>query len=127
MRTEATADGPEWLEKIVQVSFDLPPVNRLDLRQMFLGILQETLGDVDIADQGRWSIVYMEAVEPWLKTPRDAMRLCNILSVSYPPVAGGVDFADFVALETLRLFEPQLYAVVRESGEEITGVQRDSR
>lgn len=125
LRNEAAADGPHWLEKIVQASFDLPPVNRLDLRQLFLGQLAEIVGDVDVGDEGRWFNVYMEAVEPWLRTPRDVTRLCNALSVSYPPVADEVDFADFVALESLRLFEPGLYDIVRHSNDELSGFQHE--
>lgn len=127
LRTEADTGGPHWLEKIVQASFDLPPVDRLDLRQLFLGRMEETLGQVDVPDQGRWITLYLEAVEPWLRTPRDVTRLCNALSVSFPPVAGEVDFADFVALETLRLFEPELHGVVRHSAEDLTGLRSELR
>ncbi|MFA7429636.1 MAG: KAP family NTPase [Rhodospirillaceae bacterium] len=126
-QSEQTAEGPEWLEKIVQASFDLPPVNRLALREMLFAALTGALGQVDIPDQGRWSRLFLNIIDPCLRTPRDVVRLVNVLSVSYPAVADEVDFADFLALETLRIFEPALYAVIRDSATEITGLQSDRR
>jgi hypothetical protein len=66
--------------------------------------------------------MFYDAVAPWLRTPRDAGRLLNALIVSWPSVAGNVDLADFVALETLRLFEPRLHAFIRHSPEQLTGL-----
>jgi predicted KAP-like P-loop ATPase len=59
---------------------------------------------------------------PWLRTPRDAGRLLNSLVVTWPAVARDVDFADFVALETLRLFEPALHAFIRHNPHRLTGL-----
>lgn len=37
-------EGPEWLEKIVQASFDLPPVSQIDLNRLFTNRLGTILG-----------------------------------------------------------------------------------
>jgi hypothetical protein len=109
--------GSEWYEKIVQASFDLPPVHPVDVHQLFLEGLGCLIGSVSPPDQIRWANVFYDAIAPWLRTPRDAGRLLNALVVSWPAVAGDVDLADFVALETLRLFEPPLH-----SPEKLTGL-----
>jgi hypothetical protein len=45
--------------------------------------------------------------------------------VTWPAVSRDVDFADFVALETLRLFEPSLHAFIRHSPHRLTGLASD--
>nr|WP_294507964.1 P-loop NTPase fold protein [uncultured Rhodopila sp.] len=114
--------GPEWLEKIVQAAFDLPPVHRVDLYRLFDKGLGALVGDLKIPDQTRWMNVFHDAVAPWLTTPRDVGRLLNALRVSWPPIAGELDFADFVAIETLRLFEANLYGFIRDNRDALTGL-----
>jgi predicted KAP-like P-loop ATPase len=117
--------GPKWHEKIVQAAFDLPPVQRIDIQQLFLEGLNRLVGDMALADPTRWGNVFHDCIQPWLRTPRDAGRLFNALVVSWPAVAREVDFADFVALETLRLFEPRLHAFVRHNPDRLTGPSGD--
>ena len=112
--------GPKWHEKIVQASYDLPPVQRTDIQRLFLEGLDKLVGAMELPDQTRWQNVFHDSIAPWLRTPRDAGRLLNALVVSWPPVARDVDFADFVALETLRLFEPSLHAFIRHNPRPLT-------
>jgi predicted KAP-like P-loop ATPase len=117
--------GPKWHEKIVQAAFDLPPVQRIDIHQVFLDGLSKLMGAMELPDLTRWGNVFHDGIAPWLRTPRDAGRLLNALIVSWPAVARDVDLADFVALETLRLFEPSLHAFIRHNPHRLTGLARD--
>lgn len=118
----ADPNGPEWLEKIVQASFDLPPAHRIDLQRLFLGKLEEIIGPNPPIQPGRWPDVFHRAMAPWLRTPRDATRLANAIAVAWPVVADKVDLADFIAIETLRLMEPQVYDLVRHNASALTGL-----
>ena len=117
--------GPKWHEKIVQAAFDLPPVQSVDVQQIFIEGLNKLVGTMEVPDQTRWANVFHDSIAPWLRTPRDAGRLLNSLVVTWPAVARDVDFADFVALETLRLFEPGLHAFIRHNPHRLTGLSRD--
>ena len=121
----AHAEGPEWLEKIVQASFDLPPIHPVDLQHLFFEGLTQ-IHDGRTLDHTRWGNVFFDAVNPWLRTPRDVTRLLNALTVSWPAVEGEVDFTDFVAIETMRMFEPRLHALIKQSASELTGLSRNS-
>jgi predicted KAP-like P-loop ATPase len=114
--------GPKWHEKIVQAAFDLPPVQRVDIHRMFFDGLNKLAGATSPSDQMRWANVFHDGIAPWLVTPRDARRLLNSLVVSWPPVARDADFADFVALETFRLFEPRLHTFIRNNPRSLTGL-----
>jgi predicted KAP-like P-loop ATPase len=118
----ANALGPNWHEKIVQAAFDLPPVQRVDIHRMFFDGLNKLAGATSPSDQMRWANVFHDSIAPWLVTPRDAGRLLNSLVVSWPPVARDADFADFVALETFRLFEPSLHTFIRNNPRSLTGL-----
>lgn len=121
----ADPDGPEWLEKIVQASFDLPPVAQIDLNRMFVHRLGAIVGNEPIKDQMRWGNIFHGAIAPWLRTPRDVGRLANAVAMAWPTVQGEVDLADFVAIETMRLFEPALYDFVRTQADKLTGAETE--
>jgi hypothetical protein len=123
--TGATADGPEWLEKIVQASFDLPVPHRVDLHRSFWAKLAEVVGPEPDLQPSRWPDVFHRAVAPWLRTPRDVARLANAVAVAWPVVGDKVDLADFVAVEVLRLFEAGVYDLVRRSAPDLAGLGGD--
>lgn len=114
-------DSPEWLEKIIQVSFDLPPVEQSNLNNLFLERLQGIIGPTQVPDQVQWGNLFLGAIAPWLRTARDVTRLSNAIAMSWPAVRDEVYFADFIAIETMRLFEPKLYAFVRNNANRLTG------
>lgn len=111
------AEGAHYLEKIVQVWFDLPVPTEFDLRQVFLTRLEEITGPLtDSKGVVRLMNAFYGIIARHLKTPRDVVRHLNVLQVSYPPVRGEVDIADFLGIETVRLFQPELHAVIARNG-----------
>lgn len=111
----AGGSGLEYLEKIVQVSFELPLPDRDALQTILLAHLQEIVGEVedDLLDRSDWTKVINAGIRPLITTPRHVVRLTNTLRITYPAVAGEVNVTDFIALETLRLFEPGVYDKIR--------------
>ena len=115
------SEGVHYLEKIVQVGFDLLEPNQSKLIEMFKSQIKEIVGDEDISDQYHFGNMFYEVVAPELQTPRDVLRLSNALSVTYEAVRGEVDAADFLAIETLRLFRPNLYRTIRSNKSILVG------
>lgn len=116
--------GQEYIEKIVQVPFELPIPDRDQLTQMLFHRLERALSDSlnGPFDQRRWAKVYGDAVLPFIAKPRDVVRLTNALSVTHGAVAGEVNLIDFIALEAWRVLQPQLYTVVRDNPDHFTGM-----
>jgi predicted KAP-like P-loop ATPase len=116
-------EGPAYIDKIVQVPFDLPPVDRASLDQLFFAQLQRIVNPLDGSrfDATRWGNVYRGGIAQLLRTPRDVVRLANALMVSYPTVRDDVDVIDFVAIEALRVFAPQVYRAIADHPEKFTG------
>ena len=121
----SSPSGPEWLEKIVQVSFDLPPIQPTDLITLFTTGLSEVAGEGVHVDEVRWPNIFHRAIRPWLRTPRDVARLLNAVATTWSVIADEVDFADFVALESIRLFEPAAYSLIRQGDDYLPGVNHE--
>ncbi|ALY52213.1 KAP family P-loop NTPase fold protein [Pseudomonas aeruginosa] len=121
--------GVRYLEKIIQVPFELPPVDRVALRAALFKRLDEILGDIPEGsfDQSYWTNVYHDGIDALIQVPRDVIRFTNTLAVTYPAVRGEVNAVDFIALEALRVFLPSLYDVIRTNPDRFSGHSRDSR
>jgi predicted KAP-like P-loop ATPase len=65
--------------------------------------------------------VFYDVIAPEIRTPRDLIRLMNALAVTWPAVGNEVDRADFVAVETLRLFRPGVYRALRGNKDRLCG------
>ena len=121
------SEGPHFLEKIIQASFDLPLPTRDDLNRATLSQIGMLCGEPKNTDQlRRFMNIFYDAVSPYLSTPRDLARLSNAIAVSWPAVAAEVDIGDYVAIEVLRLFEPSLYNFIRKNKERLCGTRSDS-
>lgn len=113
----ADGDGRAFLEKIVQANFDLPAVPASLVHQLFAAELDELVGAYATTSNGfsqkRWGNAYIGCVQPMLRNLRDARRLISSIAVHLPlHVAGDVfevNIVDFLLLETLRVFEPDVH------------------
>jgi len=119
--------GDDYLEKIVQVPFELPLPDKVSLHGMLFGWLNILLADVpeDGFDQVYWGNVFHEGIAPFLDTPRDVVRLVNTLSVTYPAIKEEVNLADFIAVEALRVFAPTVYDAIRRNPGRFSGHSDD--
>jgi predicted KAP-like P-loop ATPase len=107
------SQGPHYLEKIVQASFELPAPSAQDLHRQALTHIERITGPADEKRIVQIMNLFYEAVAPELRTPRDVFRFISALSVTWPAVNGNVDLGDFLALEAFRLFRPHVYRAVR--------------
>jgi predicted KAP-like P-loop ATPase len=113
-------DGRAYVEKIVQVPFELPIPESATLQTLFIEQLEAIVGeevDPDLLDNEDLSTLLHFGLMPLMATPRDVVRLTNSLRVTYAAVLGEVNVVDFVGLEAARIFLPPLYERVRASPE----------
>lgn len=113
-----------YLEKIVQVSYELPRPGRTPM----LGALLEQLNDVmpltdGAATRTRFGNLLHDCVAPWLTKPRAAVRLASAVRVGWPAVMGEADSADFLALEAIKLAHPATYRAIQANPQALCGVE----
>lgn len=114
-----------YLEKMVQIRLDLPPVHPL-----LAGQLLEELLDALVAKHGvvlddrasyRLGHAYRIHLVQYLHEPRQVRRYCAQIEALYPLVASEVDFVDFAIITFLRTFHPGVAAVLTAHKAELTG------
>lgn len=115
--------GEAYLEKIVQVPFELPAVDKTSLRKALFKKLDQVLDGSPGAqfDSVYWGNVYYEGIDSLIRVPRDIVRLINTLSVTYRAVRGEVNPVDFIAIESIRVFLPDVYKIVRANPDRFAG------
>lgn len=120
--------GLAYLEKIIQASFIVPQVDRTTLLKELGKRLDEILEDTpeDLCEQSYWNSIFFDGIEYFFTVPRDIARFCNTLSVTYPAVKGEVNAVDFIVIESIRVFIPDLYMYIRENKEDFIGDVYDS-
>lgn len=113
----------DYLDKIVQVGYELPLPDRSALRSVFFEGLDHLLasGGDDVFNQAYWTEVFLDAVDPFLSTPRDVSRLLNVIRATYPAVRGEVNLSDYVAMSAIQTFEPSVWDQVRRNQDVFAG------
>lgn len=108
--------GSEFLEKIVQAGFDIPKIERSRLERVLCNGLDELLSDKIIEqrfDQNRWGNIFIPGLRHYFETLRDVHRFLATLSfhISLFRKTGSfeVNPIDLIAIEVLRVFEPEVY------------------
>ena len=120
-----SAAGRSFLEKIVQVPLHLPPADKITLRRLtFEGIdAALKLSGIELTEDQSNSFVrhFIDGLEAKLITPRQARRYTNALSFALPILKGEVHPVDQMLIEGIRVFYPQIYAVIRKEPDVFLG------
>lgn len=112
--------GKEFLEKIVQVAFDVPVADRTRVEAVLFNGLDEILERERVAqrfDRQRWGNVFVAGLKPYFENLRSVRRFLATLSFQIGMLQSGdsleVNPVDLIALEVLRVFEPRIYETLQ--------------
>jgi predicted KAP-like P-loop ATPase len=116
--------GDDYLEKIIQIPFQIPTSSRSEVEKVLFGQLDELICDIPQTrwDQTRWGNVYHVGLRSFFTSVRDVTRFVNSLRFSFGMVKDEVDTVDFVAITALQVFEPKVYEGIRENPDLFAGV-----
>ncbi len=108
-------DGQQYLDKIVQVSHDVPVARKATLTDMLIAGLNELIEARDLGDPDRevWVSVLYEMLRPLLGNPRDVKRYLYSLPVTLDAVGHEVALADLLGLEAVRVLRPKVFDDLR--------------
>jgi len=130
---ESPGEGRKYLEKIVQAAFDVPVVEDARIGSIVLAELEKITAPVPkdpTFDQTRWGNTWHGGLKHLFRNLRDAKRFIGGAEVQFTLHRGSrvleTNLVDTVALEALRIFEPEVYAALGRSKALITGT-RDRR
>lgn len=105
-------DGHEYLEKIIQIPFEIPRMSKGKVRDYLLNqlnqIISEIAGEVKV-DRRYWDKIFINCIMPYLDNLRDANRLINVFRFKYEALYQEVSVEDMIGITTLEVLEPKLY------------------
>lgn len=119
LSNEQTSDGYKYLEKIIQLSIDVPK----PLKEDFQGYLFTKMDNIlamapeSEFDTGRWSYIFRNGFYNYFKNLRDVNRYINAVLFKFPSYKGVLNPLDFFTMEAISLFEPQLLNFIKNNKE----------
>jgi hypothetical protein len=124
---DTAAVGHEYIEKIVQVPFTVPRMNRSVLENRLVEWLNELQIDNHIPKiMAIHQRNVLSKVVPFLNSPRDVLRVMNSFEMVYSVCAMDVNAADLLALEILRIFEPKVHSSICNNKDSLCGFRNHS-
>ena len=123
---EKVQEGPgiEYLEKIVQIPFELPVISKQEVEALLFSELDSLIVDIPEGkwDQTYWGNVYHGGIKHFFVNIRDVTRYINSLRFAFSMVKGEVNAIDFLAITALQVFEQEVYAGIRDNKDVFSGV-----
>ena len=128
------ARGREYLEKIVQVAFDVPMIDIARVHQVLFQRLDLLLSSEAISphfSEKRWVNVFLSGLRSYFLTLRDVNRFISSVVFHFSSLSTGSVFEvnpiDLIVLETIRLYEPNVYHALRSNKEFLTTSRRPEK
>jgi predicted KAP-like P-loop ATPase len=119
--------GRSYLEKIVQVAVDVPQPLSEEIHKILFAGLNRVLGarlQGRAFDEVRWGNVFVSGLSGYFDSLRAVNRFLSTLEFHFSLLSATgtleVDPVDLIAVETLRLFEPDVYSALRGAKQLIT-------
>ncbi len=109
--------GKEFVEKIVQLPFEVPAITQQDLENILADRLNELICLVPEGAWNReyWADVYYSSLKLFFENGRDITHYINTLHFSYPRLRDIVNPVDFFALTAIEVFMPAVYFGIRDN------------
>lgn len=107
----------EYLEKMVQLPFDIPPISKQDIEAILLDRLEKVIlfAPDGSWDAEYWADIYYSTLKYFFENCRDITRYINTLSFSFMHVREVVNPVDFFAITAIEVFEPNVYNGIRDN------------
>jgi predicted KAP-like P-loop ATPase len=124
MLDEVGFEGRAYLEKIIEVSYHLPPVPRAALESVLTSELNELVEPLETGpfDPSRWTEVFFQCVRPLFDDLRDVRRYLAALPAMLTATGKEVALVDVLALEALRVLQPEAHKALTDRCDLLTQV-----
>lgn len=117
-------DGNEYLEKIIQVPFEIPELRKSKLNSIFFSNLDKVVKEISDKiewNDDYWTDIFQNCIEPYMNTLRDVNRVINTFQFKYGAMYRETSFEDMLAITTIEVLEPELYRWIGNNKEAVCG------
>lgn len=117
--------GNEYLEKVVQVPFEIPQISKREVENFLFTKLAELIQDIpeERWDQTYWGNIYHSGLKHLFNNIRDVNRYLNTLSFGFHLVKDEVNPIDFIAITAIQVFIPNLYKSIKDNKDLFAGIK----
>ncbi len=135
LESQPGINGKDYLEKIVQVNFDIPYALPQKISQFLFKELDKILIQLPesrekLFDKTYWTNIYHSGYKYFFNNIRDVKRYINSLSFNISLMYKGksmeVNPIDFFAIEAIRVFTPEFYAFMKKNKKLFTDTTSNS-
>ncbi|MHA2122700.1 MAG: KAP family P-loop NTPase fold protein [Promethearchaeota archaeon] len=115
--------GLDYLEKVVQVPFEIPQISKSEIEKLLFNQLNEILTDIPEGrwDRNHWENIYHSGLKYFFKSIRDVNRYINSLRFSYELLKNEVNPVDLFAITGIQVFIPDIYYGIRDNKDIFSG------
>lgn len=118
-------DGKDYLEKIINIEYDLPNVSKFTLANYLISQLENVIQQLPVEtsnifkkEDTKWSYVY-QAILSGFTTIRDVKRYINAISFKLNQFinkdVAEINIIDFIGIEFIRLKYPEYYNFIHQN------------
>jgi len=137
LQEQVGISGKDYLNKIVQVDFDIPFVKQTKISAFLfkelnrvLEVLPESAQKFFVQDDSYWYNVYNSGFKDFFKNIRDVKRFASSLEFNILQMYQGkvmeVNPIDFIAIEAIRVFVPDFYIFMKSRNSLFTSTERET-
>src|SRR3990167_4888183 len=138
LEEQVGVSGKDYLNKIVQVNFDVPfakpsKISTFLFKELdrILSVLPESAQKYFGHNEPYWPNVYHSGFKNYFKNIRDVKRFASSLEFNISQMYQGeimeVNPIDFIAIEAIRVFAPDFYLFMRDKSALFTSTDRNDR
>ena len=124
LEKEQKCNGEEYLEKIIQVPFDVPDAKKEDIHKVLFDQLDVLWFDeipCNEFEKDYWQEVYSNCLSPFINTIRDVNRIMNVYRLKYGLLHSETNCVDLLAITTLQVCAPEIFEWVKENTNRLIG------
>lgn len=120
---EQNCNGEEYLEKIIQVPFDVPVAKKELVNKVLFRELDKIISNVhvDMFDKEHWDHVFEYCISEFIHSIRDVNRLINSYKLKYALMKDETNWVDLLCITTLQICAPEIYKWIKDNIDTLTG------
>ncbi|MGX5397031.1 KAP family P-loop NTPase fold protein [Streptomyces anulatus] len=121
--TDGAIEGSAYLEKIVKISMEVPPLPTQALSPVIAQGLDEAIEGINTGpfDEARWPDMFLQLILPMFSTIRDVKRYLASVPLTVRSLRAEVSLIDVLALEALRIRYPAAHDLLPAAADLLTG------
>lgn len=123
LETVQHGNGREYLEKIIQVPFEIPAPNIGCIHEALFDQLNQIIqgANEEDFDKDAWIQLFRYGIKSYIRTLRDVTRYSNVFGLKYSLLKNETDLVDLLGITCLQVFEPFLFTELSCYKEDLCG------